>query len=85
MKLLHYNKLRLLTEKEDEHKNRVPFRMVYVTKDGNIIDADDVVTTSVQPRRKRRNVKYTEAGQEVSRTIRDCLVMQVDDTRIISS
>lgn len=85
MKLLHYSKLRMLTEQTDENGGRKPYRLVYVTKDGEILSEDGVTTTSVEPRRRRRRIAFAGNEGSTSRTIRDCLVMKINDTRIVAS
>lgn len=83
MKLLRYQHVRELTERIDENGNPMPFRLRYATQRGSIIDQKNVITTSVDVRRKMRNVKFLDSGQ--IRTIHDALILQVNDTKIVMS
>lgn len=82
-RLLRYNLLRLLTEKKDHEGNPVPFDMRYICMDGEIMDAHNVVTTSVDVKKRMRTVLFLGSGEY--RTIHDVLVLQVNDTKIIVS
>lgn len=86
MKILHYSKVRLLTENRNVDDERLPFDLVYVTRDGKILNIKEATVTSVEPSNHRRRIKFKdENGEEISRTIRDCLIMQIDDTRITAN
>lgn len=82
-RLLRYNLLRLLTEKKDADGNPVPFDMKYICMDGEIMDARNVVTTSVDVKKRTRTILFLNSGEY--RTIHDVLVLQVNDTKIIVS
>ena len=85
MEAIHYSKLAVLCEREDRNGNKVPFSMVYVARtNGRVVVADDVVTLSVDPVRKTRNVRYTDRakGEVVERTIRDCLLVEVNGVAV---
>lgn len=79
MNLLHYSKLRLLVERKDEKGVPIPFSMKYVTMDGEIIDEDGCICTSVDPYYKRRNIRFKSG---ITRTIRDVLILQINDIKI---
>lgn len=66
-------------ERVDEQGNPVPFRLIYVTMDGEIIDEEGCICTSVDTYYKRRNIRFKSG---ITRTIRDVLILQIDDTKI---
>ena len=80
-KLLRYQYLRMLTEQVDERGDRVPFDVRYLCKDGTVTWLRQVVTISVNTRRKRRKVKSLVSGE--IRELHDVLVLQVNDTKIV--
>lgn len=80
-KLLRYQYLRMLTEQVDERGERVPFDVRYLCKDGTVTWLRQVVTISVNVRRKRRKVKSLVSGE--IRELHDVLVLQVNDTKIV--
>lgn len=80
-KLLRYNLLRLVTEKTDGQGNPVPFSIKYICMDGEIMEARNVVTTSVDVKKRMRTLLFLNSGEY--RTIHDVLVMQVNDRKII--
>lgn len=82
-KLLRYNLLRLLCERTDEEGNPIPFRIKYICMDGEIMEAENVVTTSVDVKKHTRTLLFLNSGQY--RTIHDVLVMEVNDRKIIVS
>ncbi len=83
-KAISYDKLSVLCEREDDKGNKVPFSMVYVAKsDGRVIRKDKVVTTSVDHVKRTRTVEYEEGGKMVQRTLRDCLIVEVNGVRVI--
>lgn len=78
-KILHYSKLRLLVERKDENGRPIPFSIKYVTQQGEVIEEEGVVCTSVDPRYNRRNVMFRSG---IIRTIRDVLILRVNDYHI---
>ena len=68
-------------ERKDERGNPVPFSFRYIKKNGEIMEGENVVCTSVDVKKKMRTIKFLESGQV--RTIHDVLLISVDDTRII--
>lgn len=80
-KLLHYKHVHLLMERKDERGNPVPFSFRYIKKNGEIMEGENVVCTSVDVKKKMHTVKFLESGQV--RTIHDVLLISIDDTRII--
>ena len=82
LSLIHYKDVRLLMERVDRKGNRVPFYLEYCTKTGVVEKHEGVICTSVEPKYHRRRVMFRSG---VSRTIRDVLVLRVDDTRVIVS
>lgn len=81
MKILRYQHAKMLMERKDEEGNRVPFNMRYVTMQGEIQEFKNVITTSVNVRKRMRNIRFIESGEQ--RTIHDVLILSVNDTKII--
>ena len=81
MKILRYQHAKMLMERVDEEGNRVPFNMRYVTMNGEIQEFKNVVTTSVNARKRMRNIQFIDSGEQ--RTIHDVLILSVNDTKII--
>lgn len=80
-KLIRYNHLHRLMERRDEKGFPVPFRMKYICMDGEVMEANNVICTSVDVRHKKRNIRFLESGQV--RTIHDVLVLEVNDYKIL--
>ena len=80
-KLLNYKYCHLLMERKDEKGNPVPFSFRYIKKNGDILDAKNVVCTSANVKKKTHTVKFLDSGEV--RTIHDVLLISIDDTRII--
>ena len=49
--------------------------------DGEVMEAKNVVCTSVDVRHKKRNIKFLDSGQV--RTIHDALVLEVNGFKIL--
>lgn len=81
LKLLRYQFIRRLAERTDRKGNPVPFDIEYICMDGNVMKAEGVITTSVDVRHKRRNIRILSSGEV--RTIRDVLVTRINDTKIV--
>ncbi len=81
LKLLRYQHARMLMERKDEEGHCVPFRMRYVTMRGEIQEFKNVITTSVNVRKRMRTIRFMESGEQ--RTIHDVLILSVNDTKII--
>lgn len=81
LKLLRYQFIRRLAERTDRTGKPVPFDIEYICMDGNVMKAEGVITTSVDVRRKRRNIRILSSGEV--RTIRDVLVTRINDTKIV--
>ena len=83
-KLLRYQHVRRLVERTDVDGNPVPFKLKYISKStGELIVAENVITTSVNVKKRKRNVKFLNSGEV--RTIHDVLIVGIDDTRIVVS
>lgn len=80
-KILRYQFAKMLMEKEDEDGNRIPFNMRYVTMRGEVEEFKNVVTTSVNVRKRTRTIRFVDSGEQ--RTIHDVLILSVNDTKII--
>lgn len=81
LKLLRYQHARMLMERKDEEGRCVPFRMRYVTMRGEIQEFKNVITTSVNVRKRMRTIRFMDSGEQ--RTIHDVLILSVNDTKII--
>lgn len=83
-KVLRYQHVRRLAERTDENGQPVPFKLKYISKSsGELIVADNVITTSVNVKKRKRNVKFMNSGEV--RTIHDVLIVGIDDTHIVVS
>ena len=83
-KVLRYQQGRRLAERTDENGEPVPFKLKYISKSsGELIVADNVITTSVNVKKRKRNVKFLNSGEV--RTIHDVLIVGIDDTHIVVS
>lgn len=82
-KLLKYDKLRLLVERQDETGAYIPFDIRYCTKTGDVVESRNCICTGVNTRHKRHT--YRMGGSGLPRTFRDVLVMQVNEYRIVAS
>lgn len=77
MIFLHYRRLSRLTEQKDKEGNPVPYKLLYVAKNGDVITPDEgeVITTSVNIPNGTRTVQFLHSKQ--CRTLRDCLFLSV--------
>lgn len=82
-KLLKYQHIRRLAERTDEKGYPVPFRLKYLCLNGEVMEANNVVTTSVDVRHKKRNILFLDSGQV--RTIHDVLILEIDNHKIVVS
>lgn len=82
-KLLRYQFVRRLVERKDERGLPVPFRIKYVCQNGEVITGNNCITTSVDVKRKRRNIMFLDSGEV--RTLHDVLILEVNDTKIVVS
>ena len=74
---MHYKRLSRVTELLDKNGERVPFKMLYAAKCGDIIspESGEAVVTSVDVKNGCRTVKFLASGN--SRTLCDCLFLSV--------
>lgn len=82
-KLLRYNQVRRLVERKDEQGNPIPFKLDYICMNGDHMIAENVITTSVNTRKRTRTIKFLNSGEV--RTIHDVLIRKIDDTLIVVS
>lgn len=82
-KLLRYQYIRRLAERTDEKGYPIPFRLKYLCLNGEVMEADNVVTTSVDLRHKKRNILFLDSGQV--RTIHDVLILEINNHKIVVS
>lgn len=85
-----YSRIDMLTFREDPHtRERAPWSCKYVTKQGEIITLHNIVTTSIDRQRGIRRVKLLgtqdASKNAMTRTLRDCLILQVDEYRIVKT
>lgn len=80
-KLLRYQFVRRLVDKKDEKGLPVPFRIKYACLNGEVIEGKNCVTTSVDVRKKTRNIMFLDSGQV--RMLHDVLILEVNDTKIV--
>lgn len=85
-----WDQLDMLTiHRVDIRGNRKPFYLRYVKKDGGVIESDNVICTSVDRQRSSRRVKFLNTedarGNSETRTLRDVLILQIDEYKIIKS
>ncbi len=85
---MRWDRLNSLTiDRLDARGNRKPFYLRYVKKDGGIIEAHNVVCTSVDKAHSCRRVKFLDTedvkGNCATRTLRDVLILQVDEWKIV--
>ena len=90
-KLLKYNHLDSVMCRPDKRNGgNIPVSILYCTKEGEVIEESNVVCTSVDHAKKNRRVKFMNTEDPVTknkmtRTLRDCLILQVDEFKIIKS
>lgn len=80
---LDYSCLRQLMERNDAQGNRIPFSITFVAQDGAVIDVQQPVMEciKVEPRYRRHLIKSTVSNE--IRWVRDCLILRVNDSRIV--
>lgn len=81
--VIDYSCLRSLIERQDANGNRIPFSIAFVAQDGAVIDVQQPVMEciKVEPRYRRHLIKSTVSGD--IRWVRDCLILRVNNTRIV--
>lgn len=81
-----WENLDMLTCKQDQRGERIPFFVRYGTKDGGRRTLDNVICTSVDHDKHNRRIKLLNtqdmAGNAETLTLRDVRIMQVNDYRI---
>ena len=85
LKPLHYSRLRDILEREDEHGEHIPVSISYACLNGAVVDIQEkiCICIGVDPRHRRRTLKFI--GSNEIRTVHDCLILRVNDSRIIVS
>lgn len=79
-RLLSYRKMRLLLYRMDSRGRRVPFRIRFVSQKGELIDWQNVVCTSRNE--KKRTHTFISIESHNYRTVKDILIMMIDDIKI---
>lgn len=90
-KILDIKMLHMVMERKSGG-DRVPFSIVYLCRDGSIMSEDRVVCVGVNRRKGTRTLQFLSSAERVgesvryqTRTIRDCLVLMVDDFKVVAS
>lgn len=79
-KLLSYRKMRVLLYRLTPEGKRRPFRLRFVSMEGELIEWENVVCTSRNV--KKRTHTYLSTVSHNYRTVKDCLVLMIDDIKI---
>ncbi len=79
-KLLSYRKMRVLLNRLTPDGKRRPFRIRFVTMDGELVEWNNVVCTSRN--KNKRTHTYVSTESHNYRTVKDCLVLMIDDIKI---
>ena len=79
-RLLSYRKMRLLLYRMDSTGRRVPFRIRFVSQQGELIEWRNVVCTSRNV--KKRSHTFISIESHNYRTVKDILIMMIDDVKI---
>lgn len=79
-KLLSYRKMRALLYRLDRTGRRIPFRIRFVSSEGELVDWHNVVCTSRNA--KKRTHTFVSIESHNYRTVKDVLVMMIDDIKI---
>lgn len=80
-RLLSYKRMRILLNRVDSRGRRIPFDIKFVSlKDGQLIEWKNVVCTSRNT--KKRTHTYFSTESHNYRTVKDILVMMIDDYKI---
>lgn len=80
-RMLSYRRMRILLYRLDSRGKRIPFTIRFVSlKDGQLIEWRNVVCTSRNPKKRTHTFFSTESHNY--RTIKDILIMTIDDYKI---
>lgn len=79
-RLLTYRKMRALLYRIDSRGKRIPFRIRFVSSEGELVDWCNVVCTSRNA--KNRTHTYVSTESHNYRTVKDVLVLMIDDIKI---
>lgn len=94
-KVLEYRSMYLILDKHDKNGEPVPFRIKYLCKDGSIMKENNVVCTKRDKKKGTSNIMLldTKDSSEYAkqhgikkvqvRTIRDILILELNDYHII--
>ncbi len=85
LKPLHYSRLRDILEREDASGSHIPVSISYVCLNGAVVDLHEkcCICIGVDPRHRRHTLKFLGSNQ--IRKVHDCLILRVNDSRIIVS
>jgi len=79
-KLISYQKMRILLYRLLPDGKRLPFRIRFVSMDGELIEWERVVCTSRNAKKRTHTFFSTESHNY--RTVKDILILMVDDVKI---
>lgn len=80
-RLLSYKRMRILLNRLDPRGKRIPFTIRFVSqKDGQLIEWHNVVCTSRNAKNRTHTFFSTESHNY--RTVKDILILMVDDYKI---
>ncbi len=82
-KLIHVSQIRRVIERHDENGSPLPVRVKYVAaSNGDLIDGELCVCCGVDVNKHSHLMLFPESGQK--RRLKDILVLQVDDWKIVA-
>lgn len=80
-RMLSYKRMRILLNRLDPRGKRIPFTIRFVSqKDGQLIEWHNVVCTSRNAKKRTHTFFSTESHNY--RTVKDILILMVDDYKI---
>lgn len=80
-KLLDYSRLRLLLNRYDASGHKIPVNLRFVTLQGELVEWENVVVSSRNERARTHNFISTVSHNV--RTVKDCLILSVNDVKIV--
>jgi hypothetical protein len=79
--LLDYRRLGVMVNRVDRQGHRIPFRLRFCSLKGELIEWSNVICTSRNPR--ARTHTYLSIESHNYRTVKDALVLMIDNTKIV--
>lgn len=82
-KLIHVSQIRRVIERHDADGRPVPVRVKYVAaSNGDLIDGELCVCCGVDVQKHNHLMLFPDSGQK--RRLKDVLILQVDDWKIVA-